>query len=523
MGALTTIFNAYASRIWYSNFSETADILDCMGVNIRVEKNYSDKMSLKIFPLENYELNGLWITNITRYCYDSLFIFRLYMPMIKLFFWGMYYKGGRMIKVSWGFCCAFITKYIFIPEEVKFVKIMGYCGALMSLESIFLFKRLLMTLGCRLLGIAHSDYFCISDFRFFYLLNTTRIGFLKTDCVLLIGFNPELEAPLLGLQLRKCFLKAKTRLLKVYSLGLGITSCFGFQVLNVVNNISGLISLCNGYHFLCQKLVKYSRVTVFIGASVLSRCDNLFLLTNILKFCSRLNAIKGNWVGFNVIYDNSAHVNIFDIGYIMNMKAKVITSKSCSNYSLKNVFNKFFKCGNNIFHYYILNLCGYILYAICKTWYMLLAIIWFSFRCFSFFGQKICNYNLSLNNLIYDWFRSVVDISLELGYLWKRGGFKALPRFEVSSKFFDANKFLELEDYNYIKHKTFNIYQGTHFSINSPFNDILLPTCALGEYNSMFLSIEGRLCFINKFLESMCFLDWNVFNIFFYFLRKLYK
>lgn len=237
----------------------------------------------------------------------------------------------------------------------------------MSLESIFLFKRLLMAIGCRLLNITHNDYFCVNDFRFFYLLNTTRISFLKTDCVLLIGFNPELEAPLLGLQLRKCFLKPKKHLLKVYSIGLGITSCFGFRVHNIINNITGLINFCRGYHFLCQKLVKYAKVTIFIGASLLSRHDNLFILNNVFNFCYRLNIIKKDWAGFNVVYDNSSHVNVFDIGYIMNMKSKaIITDNSTINIFLKNIFDNVFKYSRNIFYYYFVNICGYLLQVLEK-------------------------------------------------------------------------------------------------------------------------------------------------------------
>lgn len=67
--------------------------------------------------------------------------------------------------------------------------------------------------------------------------------------------------------------------------------------------------------------------------------------------------------------------------------------------------------------------------------------------------------------------------------------------------------FNNIENFNYIKHKVFNIYQGTHFSLDASQSDVLLPTSAVGEYSSMFLSIEGRLCFINKFLDSMCLLD----------------
>lgn len=78
---------------------------------------------------------------------------------------------------------------------------MVYYGWYLSLEAAILLKNFFESFGCSNY-FNNDNYLMSSDFRFYYLLNSTVVNLETFGNVLFLGTNLRLEAPLLNSRLR---------------------------------------------------------------------------------------------------------------------------------------------------------------------------------------------------------------------------------------------------------------------------------------------------------------------------------
>ena len=91
VGALTSKPYAFEARPWDLKKTETIDIMDAVGSNIRVD-TYGWEVK-RILPRVNEDINEEWISDKTRYACDGLLKQRLDTPYIR--------ENGRLKKSSW--------------------------------------------------------------------------------------------------------------------------------------------------------------------------------------------------------------------------------------------------------------------------------------------------------------------------------------------------------------------------------------------------------------------------------------
>ncbi|KAG8902624.1 hypothetical protein FRB99_004312 [Tulasnella sp. 403] len=91
VGALTSKPYAFHARSWELKNTESVDVLDAVGSNIRVDSRGVQVM--RIQPRTNDDVNEEWINDKTRYAYDGLRFQRLTTPLIK--------DGDRFVPASW--------------------------------------------------------------------------------------------------------------------------------------------------------------------------------------------------------------------------------------------------------------------------------------------------------------------------------------------------------------------------------------------------------------------------------------
>lgn len=91
VGALTSKPYAFTSRPWELKNTESIDVLDAVGSNIRVCSRGLEIM--RILPRVNEDVNEEWINDKTRYAYDGLKRQRLTTPMVR--------KGSGFVPCSW--------------------------------------------------------------------------------------------------------------------------------------------------------------------------------------------------------------------------------------------------------------------------------------------------------------------------------------------------------------------------------------------------------------------------------------
>jgi NADH-quinone oxidoreductase subunit G len=188
VGALTSKPYAFTARPWELTKTETIDVMDALGSNIRVDTKGREVM--RILPRNHDGVNEEWISDKTRFVWDGLRRQRLDRPYIRV--------DGKLKPATWPEALAAAA------AAVKGKKVAGLVGDLAPVEAAFSLKRLVEGLGgkveCRTDGAALP-----AGNRAAYV-GTARIEDIDAvKTILLIGTNPRTEAPVLNARIRKAW------------------------------------------------------------------------------------------------------------------------------------------------------------------------------------------------------------------------------------------------------------------------------------------------------------------------------
>jgi NADH dehydrogenase/NADH:ubiquinone oxidoreductase subunit G len=191
VGALTHRPWAFIYRPWELRKTESIDVMDAVGSNIRADAR--GREVLRILPRNNDAVNEEWISDKTRYVADGLRTQRLDRPYIR--------KGGRLEPVSWDEALGLVADKL---KAARPERIAAIAGDLAGAEEMFALGHLLVLLGspnfdCRQDGAKLDPRLG----RASYLFNTTIEGIERADAILLVGTNPRLEASLVNARIRK--------------------------------------------------------------------------------------------------------------------------------------------------------------------------------------------------------------------------------------------------------------------------------------------------------------------------------
>jgi len=204
VGALTSKPYAFEARPWDLKKTETIDVMDAVGSNIRVD-TYGWEVK-RVLPRVNEDINEEWISDKTRYACDGLLKQRLDTPYIR--------ENGRLQKSSWSQALKLLISKLksFDPNEVA-----GLVGDLADLEMIYSFKSFFeKCIGSTNLECRQDRIYINPQERMNYIFNSSINGIEDSDFILLVGTNPRLEATILNARIRKAYIKNK---LKIYSIG----------------------------------------------------------------------------------------------------------------------------------------------------------------------------------------------------------------------------------------------------------------------------------------------------------------
>src|ERR1044071_8220193 len=91
VGALTSKPYAFQARPWELTKTESIDVMDAVGSNIRVDARGREVM--RILPRENDAINEEWISDKTRFIWDGLKSQRLDRPYVR--------KNGKLQAATW--------------------------------------------------------------------------------------------------------------------------------------------------------------------------------------------------------------------------------------------------------------------------------------------------------------------------------------------------------------------------------------------------------------------------------------
>jgi NADH-quinone oxidoreductase subunit G len=298
VGALTNKPYAFAARPWELRKTETIDVMDAVGSNIRVDSRGPEV--LRILPRTNDDINEDWIGDKTRHVCDGLTKRRLDRPYVR--------KDGKLAPVSWDEAFAAIAARLKgVPGE----RIAALAGDLADVESMLALKDLMAALGsphldCRQDG-ARFDTSAPVGWRF----NTTIAGIEKADLALLIGTNPRWEAPIVNARLRKRWRKGGFTAASV-----GVPYDLTYPVANLGGGVETLKALIDGSHAFAATLRAAQRPMLIIGAGALARPDGAAVQALARTLAETYGLVREDWNGFNVLHTAAARVGGLEIGFL---------------------------------------------------------------------------------------------------------------------------------------------------------------------------------------------------------------
>ncbi len=189
VGALVSKPYAFTARPWELTKTETIDVMDALGSNIRVDTKGREVM--RILPRNHDGINEEWLADRSRYVWDGLKRQRLDRPYIR--------ENGKLRAASWPEALAAAA------TAMKGKKVTGLVGDLVPVEAAFALKQLVEGLGgtteCRVDGAKLS----VGN-RSAYVGTALIEDVDHAQKILLIGTNPRAEAPVLNSRIRKAWL-----------------------------------------------------------------------------------------------------------------------------------------------------------------------------------------------------------------------------------------------------------------------------------------------------------------------------
>jgi len=299
VGALTSKPYVFEARPWELKKTETIDVMDAIGSNIRVD-TYGWEVK-RVLPIINEDINEEWISDKTRYACDGLLNQRLDTPFIKY--------NGKFEKASWNEVFKIIKSKF---ENTSKEKIAGFVGDLNNMESGYIFKEFFdRSLDTNNYESRSSNYYVNLNERENYLFNSTINGIEESDLIFLIGTNPRFEATMLNARIRKSFVNNSTKVISLNDIG-DLTypyQSFDGQIKTIVDVFEGNIDF--------SKNILASKKPLIILGDCFFRSQSADYMFNLIKnFLKKNNKINNEWNSLNKLTTDASTVGNLDLEII---------------------------------------------------------------------------------------------------------------------------------------------------------------------------------------------------------------
>jgi NADH-quinone oxidoreductase subunit G len=302
VGALTSKPYAFEARPWELKKTESVDVMDAVGSNIRVDTyNWEVK---RILPRINNEINEEWISDKTRYSCDGLLKQRLDVPYIK--------KENKLKKSSWDEAIDLIINRL---KSVQPEEIAGHIGDTINMENALAFKKLFNIFKSKNLEFREKKFYINPTEKINYIFNSTIQGIEESDLILLIGTNPRHEATMLNARIRKTFAQKKV---PIFSIGNPGDLTYDYKIIG--NKTDDIKKIINKEHDFSKKLLSAKKPIIIIGESALELKSGKYIFEELKNFLIQNNLINGEWNPLNILIQNASAVGLLDLKILPNSK-----------------------------------------------------------------------------------------------------------------------------------------------------------------------------------------------------------
>ena len=282
VGALTSKPYAFTARPWELTKTETIDVMDALGSNIRVDTKGREVM--RILPRNHDGVNEEWISDKTRFVWDGLRRQRLDRPYVR--------EHGKLRPASWEEALGKAA------DAIKgAAKLTGLIGDLVSVEAAFALKALVEGQGGQVESRTDGTKLPAGN-RSAYV-GTAQIEDIDTaKFIQLIGTNPREEAPVLNARIRKAWLNGA-------QIGLvGEAADLTYEYAHVGTDRAALAGL-SGKNY---GAVLEAPSIVIVGQGALIGADGAAVLSQAMKLAEETGS------KFMVLHTAAGRVGALDIG-----------------------------------------------------------------------------------------------------------------------------------------------------------------------------------------------------------------
>ncbi|MCY3877719.1 MAG: NADH-quinone oxidoreductase subunit NuoG [Rhodobacteraceae bacterium] len=278
VGALTSKPYAFTARPWELTKTETIDVMDALGSNIRVDSKGREVM--RIIPRNHDGVNEEWISDKTRFAWDGLRRQRIDRPYMR--------RDGRLVPVSWQ------EALDLAAGALRQGPVAALAGDLVPVEAVFALGQLVDALGgakeCRTDGSALPH-----DNRSAYVGNAQIADVDRAGRIIILGGNPRNEAPVLNARIRGAWLQGA----RVGYFGPATDLTYEYDHLG--KDSHSFESYVNGNP-------DWSGTLIIVGQAVLRQADGPALLAAAMRGA-------GDGIGMLVLHNAAARVGALDVGF----------------------------------------------------------------------------------------------------------------------------------------------------------------------------------------------------------------
>lgn len=362
VGALTIKYYGLKGRPWEEDYIESIDLSDSLCVPIRV---YTSGLTIKrVLPEYNTDLDLSWITEKTRFLWDSLVIQQLDYPTVKVlsnfnliknddreesFFVKFFYeKENENIYLDYLDIKTNEVKNNFMAVSWKSIgymllnrmknsfnlKCSYYTGDFLDLETLLHIKESALYYGSNNISVLDSSnksFIINQDFDNNYILNVTNFDKYKT--IILLNINLRLESPILNAKLRQKYLW--DRKMKIFYLGEKYNLTYKYKQIGTTTKT--LLALVEGKHFLLNFLQNNNNNSLFLFGNTLEKMYKASFHKVLFSYLKKLN----NLIDIQFLSKNSSSLGCLDL----SLNRYIIQNKS------NNSFNFDSEAKNDLYYY----------------------------------------------------------------------------------------------------------------------------------------------------------------------------
>jgi len=321
VGALTSKPYVFEARPWELKSTESIDVMDAVGSNIRID-TYGWEVK-RVLPRINESINEEWISDKTRHACDGLKNQRLDTPYIK--------RKNKLDKVSWA------EAYNKIFEKISKTtsdKIGGITGDMTNMETLFAIKEFFeKTIKSKNLDSRTDNFYVNCSKRSNYIFNSKIQGIEESDLIILVGANPRFEATILNSRIRKAKINNNVDIFSIGDVG---DLTYSYSILD--NSTKTISDIVNNKHEVSKKINKSQKPIFIIGQSIFKLNSAPYIFEELKKYLSASNKINNDWNALNILSNSASTVGSYDLEILSSKNGKNITLEKIKNNELEIIF-----------------------------------------------------------------------------------------------------------------------------------------------------------------------------------------